>query len=251
MPVQLSEKLSPRQLQLLQAAAPTADDILENMDYLEELNEEIVQTYSLPPVKAVEEPTRRKEPAVSKQIVRPQRPVVELDPEAELDEMNRQSELLIAKRKAEVAAETQAPEPEVEQNPEEMLRGQILGALTGHKQAPTENDIAKWKREYGENAVYVTALNEDDVFVFTYLRRGQWQKIQQAVANAQKADLASDPENLLKEKVLQFTILWPRPLTIEFFGNSRAGTIDTLFNVIMANSSFLQLNQAMILTTQL
>ena len=249
---QLSPGLNARQLRALQSNAPSADDILNNPDYMEELNEEIQITYTpkdLPPTPqpqvAVEKPKTMgrtmpvERPAPIRKLPEPS--LKALDPEAELDEMNRQAEArLAAKRKEEEKAAEQAP-AQVEMTPEEALRLQILGALKNHDRAPSEAEIAKWKREYGENGIYVLALNEDDVFVFTYLRRAQWQKIQQAVANAQKAELTQNADDTLKEKVLQFTVLWPRPLTIEFFANSRAGTIDTLFNVIMANSSFLQL----------
>jgi hypothetical protein len=248
---QLSAGLNARQMKALQENAPSAEDILNNPEFMEELNQEVEGTYGTAPkaerpktmgaIMPVERPVRKL----------PQPTVKALDPEAELEEMNRQAEAKLAKRREEEAArKEEVPVPQ-EVSPEEALRAQIVGALQSHERAPSEADIVKWKREHGENGVYVLALNEDDVFVFTYLRRGQWQKIQQAVANAQKAELTQNPDDTLKEKVLQFTVLWPRPLTIEFFTNSRAGTIDTLFNVIMANSSFLQLSQAMILTTQL
>jgi hypothetical protein len=286
---QLSPGLNARQMKALQANAPSVDDILGNPEFLDELNEEIEGTYEQrevtestatqiarfkePPQEAPKErqPFRRSSGDHAPRIPQPdlvpekktmpvERPVRKLpepslkalDPEAELDEMNRQAEARIAKRreKEEAEAREATPAPQ-EVSPEEALHQQILAALNSHQTAPSEAQIAKWKAQYGDNGIYVLALNEDDVYVFTYLRRAQWQKIQQAVANAQKAELTQNADDTLKEKVLQFTVLWPRPLTVEFFANSRAGTIDTLFNVIMANSSFLQLSQAMILTTQL
>lgn len=243
---QLSPSLNARQLKALTANAPTAHDILENAGLMSELNEEIQDTYHPGEKPMPVQPVARKLPPVPTSV--------DVDPEAELDELNRQAELKIKRKAAEqekAAAEAEAKPVEAEQSPEEVLRGQILGALKGARGTPSDAQIARWKQEHGEGGVYVLALNEQDVFVFTYLRRGQWQKIQQAVGNAQKAELGGNSEDMLKEKVLQFTVLWPKPLTIEFFINSRGGTVDTLFNVIMANSSFLQLNQAMILTTQL
>lgn len=260
---QLSPSLNRRQLQALQNGSPTASDILDNEDYMDELNSEIDYTYGEKTSKPTEVAVNKSAPSVEKQ--ESTRPVVkrevrklketpmnevELDPEAELERMNKLAEATLRKKDEELTQKQEsASAPEI--SPEEALRGQILGALNGHKEAPSEAQIAKWKLQYGDNGIYVIALNESDVFVFTYLRRSQWQKIQQTVANAQKAELTQNADDMMKEKVLQFTVLWPRPLTIEFFANSRAGTIDTLFNVIMANSSFLQLQQAMILTTQL
>lgn len=282
---QLSPSLNARQMKALQANAPSADDILNNPEFMNELNEEVEETYEQRPVtdSTATQAAKFKEPPKEAQpfrrssgdhaprppqpdiypekktmpVERPIRKLPEpslkaIDPEAELEEMNRQAEARLAKKreKEEAEAKEATPAP-VEVSPEEALHMQILSALNSHESAPSEAQIAKWKAQYGENGIYVLALNEDDVYVFTYLRRAQWQKIQQAVANAQKAELTQNADDTLKEKVLQFTVLWPRPLTIEFFANSRAGTIDTLFNVIMANSSFLQLSQAMILTTQL
>jgi len=285
MQTQLSPSLNARQIKALQSNAPTVNDILENPEFMDELNGEIEKNYEQKPVtestaKQVAQfkeppkevrPFRRSSgdhaPRIPQEEIYPEKKTMPvertvrklpepslkaLDPEAELDEMNRQAEVRIAKRREKEEAEArEATPPAQEVSPEEALRVQILQALNSHDSAPSEAQIAAWKRQYGENGVYVLALNETDVFVFTYLRRAQWQKIQQAVANAQKAELTQNADDTLKEKVLQFTVLYPRPLTIEFFANSRAGTIDTLFNVIMANSSFLQLSQAMILTTQL
>ena len=93
------------------------------------------------------------------------------------------------------------------------------------------------------------ALSEDDIYIFTHLKRGQWQKIQEIIAKAAEVGNA-DAEDKLKEKVIQHCVLWPS-LTLEFFYNSKAGVIDSLYQVILLNSFFLTPQQAMLLTTQL
>ena len=56
---------------------------------------------------------------------------------------------------------------------------------------------------------------------------------------------------MLKEKVVQNCVLWPKPLPVEFFYNSRAGIVDGLYEAIMIQSGFLSPQQLMLLTTQL
>lgn len=239
--------LSARAQAALVKNAPTADDILNNEEYLQELNAEIANTYSSD---ADEKPLKS---SVRKQAIqRVPPPVVEQDPDAELDALNKRAEaIMAAKQKAAEAKQQAEAVAQEELSPEDAIREQILSALKNAKHTPSDATIAAWRQEHGEHGVYVIALNEEDVYVFTYLRRLAWKKIQNAMANLQKAELTENADDDVKTKVLQFCVLWPRPLPTTFWVNSRAGVIDTLFNIIMANSGFLQLNQAMILTTQL
>jgi hypothetical protein len=88
--------------------------------------------------------------------------------------------------------------------------------------------------------------------VFTYLRRTAFQKIQAAVAKqAQIEGMQKDPEEFMMEQVLKQCILFPRPLSLEFFYNSRSGVIPTLYSSIMLHSYHLTPQQAMVLTAQL
>jgi hypothetical protein len=132
----------------------------------------------------------------------------------------------------------------------DMMRDQILELLQNTPGAPSEAQINQWKVQHGANGVHVMALGEGDIYIFTHLKRGQWQKIQEVTAKAQETQNA-DIENVLKEKVIQYATLWPKPLTVEFFYNSRAGVVDSLYQVILLNSYFLSPQQAMLLTTQL
>ena len=61
-----------------------------------------------------------------------------------------------------------------------------------------------------------------------------------------------DPEELLREKVIQMTVKWPRGISSpEFLYNSRAGVVPTLYQTILLHSYFLSPQQAMMLTAQL
>ena len=60
------------------------------------------------------------------------------------------------------------------------MHSQILEILTNTPGAPGQPQIDAWKRQYGANAVHCIAFGEGDVYIFTHLKRGQWQQIQQS-----------------------------------------------------------------------
>jgi len=130
------------------------------------------------------------------------------------------------------------------------MKGQILELLRETPGAPSEIQINRLKAKHGENAVHVMAFGKGDVYIYTHLKRGQWKKIQEVMTKIQETQ-NTDAEDALKEKVLQYCVLWPTSLPLEFFYNSRAGIVDSLYQVILLNSYFLSPQQAMLLTTQL
>ena len=239
--------LNNAQIRALQRNAPTANDILENEEYLNELSKEIQNSYDQ--AEAIEKASAdRSLPPVLKTAAKEVAPVSTFDPDAELE-----AELA---RLADAPSPAPAPEPEPELedelDPEEARKGQIMEILRGCVDAPSEAQIEAWKTQYGKNGVNATAFGEGEAYVFTYLRRSSWQKINEVVAKAaEKQVLQSGSADIeLKQKVLQHCVLYPR-LTVEFFYNSRAGVLDTLFEIIMLHSYFLNAQQAMMLTTQL
>tara|TARA_B100000029_G_scaffold486632_1_gene541199 strand:+ start:380 stop:1159 length:780 start_codon:yes stop_codon:yes gene_type:complete len=237
--------LTDSQREALGSITPSADDILKNM---EEYNQELEETYGSP--EAVDPPKvpktrvpkasgkRRK----SKEINKEKR----IKKENKMD-LDKELENMEAKMNASKAAEkTETEEVEVPMD----MKGQIMELLKGSPDAPTDQQIAQWKANFGQNAVHVMALGEGDVYIFTHLKRGQWKKIQEMMAKIQESGQGKDIEDELKEKVLQHCCLWPK-LSVEFFYNSRAGVADSLYQVILLNSYFLSPQQAMLLTTQL
>ncbi len=130
------------------------------------------------------------------------------------------------------------------------MRSQILELLQNAEDAPTDAQINNWKAQHGPNAVHVMALGEGDVYIFTHLKRGQWKKIQEMMTKLQETGGNPDIEDSMKEKVIQHCMLWPK-LPVEFYYNSRAGVVDSIYQVILLNSYFLSPQQAMLLTTQL
>lgn len=230
----LSGREMPRhQVEALKRASIPASSVIDNLD---ELNRELEESFG----DAIEKPQTTKVAMTNR--------TDELD--AELEAIQKKAAAVLEEKKRR-EQEVQVQEQKQEElSPEEALKEEILGALKNLPGAPTEAEIAQWKQIHGQDGVYVIALNQSDVFVFTYLRRANWKKIQDAAVAAQNSG-GQNSDDFIKEKTVAYSVLWPRKIPMEFWYSSRAGTLDSLFNVIMAHSSFIQLNQAMILTTQL
>ena len=244
--VAIGGDLSIDQIEALSSISVSAEEVLTNLN---DLNEEIVESgYSVSenleqelPKATVPKATKRKKvksnSAMRKKIPPERKPTgaVDMDFDEELDAAA-----------DELDARTDAGTQEVP----ETMKGQIMELLANTPGAPTMQVIEKWKAQMGQNAVHVMAFGEGDVYIFTHLKRGQWKKIQELMAKAQETG-AMDVEDALKEKVVTYCTIWPKPLSVEFFYNSKAGVVDSLYQVILLNSYFLSPQQAMMLTTQL
>ncbi len=244
--VALGGDLNIEQIKALDSISVSAEDVFNNLD---SLNEELVESgYSvenqdmkLPTPEApkasgaVKKKTRKKrKTSKMTQAIPPERqPTFDLD-----QELDAASEELDSRNQQEVGEGS------------DMMKDQIMELLANTPGAPNAQTIEKWKHQLGQNAVHVMAFGEGDVYIFTHLKRGQWKKIQDLMAKAQEQG-AMDVEDSLKEKVVTYCTLWPKPLPVEFFYNSKAGVIDSLYQVILLNSYFLSPQQAMMLTTQL
>lgn len=252
-----NQELPEAHMEALKRASLGADDILSNLDGL---NEEIsdISPGQLPEdhlPKAIKPRKKSKarhstpNPEISKRKSRAELKIeqaakaqreregnLEMDLDSELDSLDDQLN------------QRAAAEAQVEMG--QTMQEQIIDLLKTSKDAPGDKQIAVWKKQFGDNGVHVMGLGEGDVYVFTHLKRGQWKKIQELMAKAQESG-SRDVEDELKEKVISHCVLWPKPLGVEFFYNSRAGVVDSLYQVILLNSYFLSPQQAMMLTTQL
>lgn len=166
--------------------------------------------------------------------VMPEEP--ELDLDAELDAITREAQ-------GEPEAAPSAPD----------LSAAVLSTLAKIPGSPTEAQINAWKNKYGQNAVYVIAFGDDEVYVFTPLVRSSWQKLQETIQTLrnQGGMETAQLEEKLKEKVVQYSVLWPRPLDERFFYNSRAGVVPSLYEAIMMQSCFMTPQQTAMLTVSL
>lgn len=251
--IKLGSDLRKDQLDALKSVSPTGNEILE---HLEDFNEEIEEsTKRLPESVSMKSNTNPTISQGSSKMVRSnpkqqKQRIIEREEIMEPEDLNDELEALerqLAAKKAEQAARIEMEEPVT---PETGMKNQILDALSKLKNAPNEAQINAWKQQRGKNSVYVMAFSESDVYIYSFLTRGQHQKIQEIVRKAQETgDI--NIENMLKEKVVQNCVLWPKPLPVEFFYNSRAGIVDGLYEAIMIQSGFLSPQQLMLLTTQL
>ncbi len=137
--------------------------------------------------------------------------------------------------------------------PQEDLAEQLVSTFKKIPNAPSDAQIAKWKGMHGEKGVYVITFSDTEAYVFTHLTRDMWGKVQETMNDlGNKSGMeARQLEEKLKEKVVQYCVLWPKPLPTEFFYTSRAGVIPSVYEAITLNSYFLSPSQTMMLTTTL
>jgi hypothetical protein len=183
-------------------------------------------------------------PMQSKTLERLQ--VVPVAEESRMPELDLDAEL------AALAAEiTPEPEEQVIQYPENSMREDILSLLSQHPDAPSGEQILKWKLQHGDDALQVYALDKKNVFIYTHITLGQWEKIQAIHQQIQQGNpQAMQIEKTIREKVIRSAVLWPE-LPIDFFQKCRAGLPNSLYELIMLQSYFLTPQQAITLTTQL
>jgi len=263
--------LSQEEFDALNSEAPSAGQILGGLDQLADSFADDLPTQDWQPDTAdTQEPTEYQVPVpvrptlklpkqitkrpVSSASARPTAPPKALVPRAKRKEQQAAAqEAPVSDLGAELDAlqkelTQQAPADDVQLAPS--MHSQILEILGNTPGAPGQAQIDQWKRQYGANAVHCIAFGEGDVYIFTHLKRGQWQQIQQMAEQIAQQGGNQAMQDKMSEKIVQHAMIWPR-LPIEFFVNSRAGVVPSLYEVIMLNSYFLNAQQAMLLTTQL
>lgn len=237
--LKLGGDLTQSELKKLQEAGLTGNQILENID---DLNSEIYETANK---NGIDLPKDSVPKTINRRVVKEK--VMTLDEELEklnndLDNRKKQSEVVIEKE-----------EVRTQNVPEQGndIKDQILDLIRNTPGTPTQKQINEYKAKHGKNSVYAIGMGEGDVYIFTHLKRGQWKKIQEIMGKMSQQDGNIDVEDEMKKKVVQYCVLWPNPLPIEFFYNSRAGVLDAIYQSILLNSYFLTPQQTMMLTTQL
>jgi PHD/YefM family antitoxin component YafN of YafNO toxin-antitoxin module len=144
------------------------------------------------------------------------------------------------------------PQPEVvtQEDSADTMRSQILGFLAKDPNTPSLDTIDAWKEQFGQNGIHVMSFGDMDNYIYHHLTRGEWKKIKEAMKRLRDSENADELEEKLKETVVRNCILWPEPNS-EWLENSKAGVVDSLYQMILLNSGFLTPQQAMLLTTQL
>ncbi len=235
--------LDSRQQNALAAHSPSADFILENA---EALNEEIVESH---PEYLANKP---EENQVSSPVARPapKRVPRSIQKQQELAE-----KLPVEEEEADFDSVLDVDQPDPEEEPagifasEEEKRRQMLALLEGFHNAPNARQIDAWKHDHGENGVQMIAFDEKLVFIYTYLKTGQYRKLREKIAELEaKGNINGEEE--LKERVVKYCTLWPQ-LDTNFFYTARAGVIESLFQAIWQESYFLDPRAVQMLTVQL
>ena len=150
------------------------------------------------------------------------------------------------------AQEAQAPEPErvTQADSSDNMRQQILGMLANDESAPSLEEIESWKDKYGKNGIHVMSFGDNDNYIYHHLTRGEWKKIKEVMKRLRESENAEELEEKLKEKVVCGCVVWPEA-NEKWLESSKAGVVDSLYQMILLNSGFLTPQQAMLLTTQL
>ena len=241
--IMYGSELNSNQLEALKKTGLTGNQVLDNLD---NLNEEILETVNVSGEKLPEHTV----PKVNRKLKRRNQ---QMSLDAELDKINQElDQKLEQQAQATQKTETVEKEETVEEAPKSnSIKDQVLDLLKSSANAPSDQQIESWKAKHGKNSIYAIGMGEGDVYVFTHLKRGQWKKIQEIITKMAKADEAFDAQDEMKKKVVQYCTLFPGPLPLEFFYNSRAGVLDALYEAILLNSYFLSPQQTMMLTTQL
>ena len=143
-------------------------------------------------------------------------------------------------------------EPEVisKESSSDTMRQQILGLLASDENAPSLEEIDAWKEKYGKNGIHVMSFGDNDNYIYHHLTRGEWKKIKEVMKKLRDSENAEELEEKLKEKVVCGCIIWPQADS-DWLETSKAGVVDSLYQMILLNSGFLTPQQAMLLTTQL
>lgn len=238
-------------------SCPTGDDIIRSLPEsafipVQEDEQEVVVEEQVKVDKKKERIKRKKELAKQKRLENNQKTTIEkvieekksMSLNDELDDI-----LSEAKPKQEQQVPEEAPAQPV-QDSSETMRNQILSLLSADENAPSLEQIDAWKEKHGKNGLHVMSFGDNDNYIYHHLTRGEWKKIKEIMKQLQQSENADELEEKLKEKVVCSCIVWPTA-DQQWLDNSKAGVVDSLYQMILLNSGFLTPQQAMLLTTQL
>lgn len=135
---------------------------------------------------------------------------------------------------------------------EQVMKEQVLGLLASQEDAPDQSMIDEWKRTYGKTAIQVMAFGEENVYIYKHISRSQWKRVKGLIQSLKDGDNPNQEaiEERLKESVIMSSVLWPK-ISQGDLEEIKAGIVDSLYEMILVHSAFLQPQQSMLLTHQL
>jgi len=242
--VMFGQPLNEKALNALKRRSPTGDSIIKSLPKSAFLSVSEEQLYS-PEEETVEEEIQTIDLAAERKAAKKQK-----SKQAKENKMNLEKELEMLEQEVVESEKVRSfEESQVQAAPE--MKDQILELLGSDPNAPSEEQIAVWKEQYGKGGIHVMAFGEDDVYIYHHLTRGEWKKIKDIMNRLKESGKDGDEvEERLKEKVVMYCVLYPS-VDEKWLEYCKAGVMDSLYQMILLNSGFLTPQQAMLLTTQL
>jgi len=99
-----------------------------------------------------------------------------------------------------------------------------IGIVNG----PTQEEIDGWKERYGD--IYVASFGPEDKYIYRPMNRLEYKQIMTVSQN-------NDNKMFMEEKVVSSCVVWPK-IDVTKLPTSKAGTVSTLVELIMAASNF-------------
>lgn len=251
-------QLDERTKEAISRGCPSGDDIIRSLPqsaFIPAVEEvKVVDKVVKPRINKRAERIKRKKAlakkkAVIQEIAKPT--IIETIIE-ESKKMSLDNDLDSILEEAQPKAQEETPEPErvTQADSSDNMRQQILGMLANDENAPSLEEIESWKDKYGKNGIHVMSFGDNDNYIYHHLTRGEWKKIKEVMKRLRDSENAEELEEKLKEKVVCGCVVWPEA-DEKWLESSKAGIIDSLYQMILLNSGFLTPQQAMLLTTQL
>lgn len=98
-------------------------------------------------------------------------------------------------------------------------------------QAPTADTVAGWKNTY--RRVRLLPLSDEEVYFIRPIKRNEYK----ALLNTAQTSGGEDQETFLREAIVAKCVLWPKMDTAQF-ADGFAGTIDSIYTIVMDASNF-------------
>jgi hypothetical protein len=117
----------------------------------------------------------------------------------------------------------------------------IFVAFANLPNAPGPDQVTAWKQMYGD--IYLMAFEQDEIYVIRAIRRLEYKQLSSMIKDNQQADA-------FQEQIVSKCLLWPQ-MDVTWSAGCKAGTIPTLFEVIMEHSNFLSPQLAIQMTRKL
>lgn len=118
----------------------------------------------------------------------------------------------------------------------------IMQTFKSLEKRPSDNDIESLKAKFGD--VYLVSLSEKENFLFRPIKRNEWRELMQRF---EKAKL---PEQQRTEGIVMAGVVWP-VLNQANINVLTAGAPDTIRNLILEASNFMEPERAVTLVRKL